>query len=43
MAVTNTIALLRDEDTDKIASTRIRLVTQGSADVAPLYCPRDRF
>ncbi|WP_267965006.1 hypothetical protein [Streptomyces fulvoviolaceus] len=43
MAVTNTIALLRDEDTDKIANTRIRLVTQGSADVAPLHCPQDRF
>lgn len=43
LAVTNTIALLRDEDTDKIANTRIRLVTKGNADEAPLYCPRNRF
>ena len=39
LAVTNAIALLRDEDTDKIANTRVRLVTEATADTAPLYCP----
>lgn len=41
LAVTNTIALLRGEDTDKIANTRVRLVTKATADTAPLYCPPD--
>ncbi|MFK4106635.1 sugar ABC transporter substrate-binding protein [Streptomyces sp. NPDC019531] len=41
LAVTNTIAMLRDEDTDKIANTRVRLVTKRTADTAPLYCPPD--
>ncbi|MFD8816478.1 sugar ABC transporter substrate-binding protein [Streptomyces sp. NPDC059627] len=41
LAVENTIALLRDEKTDKIAKARIRLVTKDDADIAPVYCPTD--
>ncbi|MFE6287307.1 sugar ABC transporter substrate-binding protein [Streptomyces sp. NPDC057877] len=39
LAVTNTIALLRDWRAEKIAKTPIRLLTEGNADTAPLYCP----
>ncbi|NNN32822.1 sugar ABC transporter substrate-binding protein [Streptomyces sp. S3(2020)] len=41
LAVDNTLALLRGEDVEggaKVATTRVRLVTKGSADTAPLYC-----
>ncbi|MER6676310.1 sugar ABC transporter substrate-binding protein [Streptomyces sp. NPDC000983] len=39
LAVTNTIALLRDWGADRIAQTPVRLVTADNADTAPLYCP----
>ncbi|NUO44569.1 MAG: sugar ABC transporter substrate-binding protein [Streptomyces sp.] len=42
LAVTNALALLRGEgDVDKVATTRVRLVTKGTADTAPLYCDPD--
>lgn len=43
LAVTNAIALLRDEKVDKIANTPVRLVTRGDAGTAPLYCPPDVY
>ncbi|MBC7273706.1 MAG: sugar ABC transporter substrate-binding protein [Streptomyces sp.] len=41
LAVTNTIALLRDWRAEKIAKTPIRLITKDNADTAPLYCPEE--
>ncbi|MET9385386.1 sugar ABC transporter substrate-binding protein [Streptomyces sp. NPDC002928] len=42
LAVTNAVALLRKEKrVDRIAQARLRLVTKGNADTAPLYCSSD--
>ncbi|MFD7709676.1 sugar ABC transporter substrate-binding protein [Streptomyces sp. NPDC059785] len=42
IAVKNSVALLREEKTEKIAHTPIRLITKDNTDTAPLYCPADK-
>lgn len=41
LAVTNALSLLRGDQTDKIAYVPNRLITEGTADTAAIYCPYD--
>ncbi|WP_314225277.1 sugar ABC transporter substrate-binding protein [Streptomyces zaehneri] len=41
LAVTSALSLLRGDQTDKIAYVPNRLITEGNADTAPIYCPYD--
>jgi len=43
LAVTNVLAMLREETTEKVTDARVRLVTKDNADTAPLYCPPDDY
>ncbi|MEV0742196.1 substrate-binding domain-containing protein [Streptomyces sp. NPDC050549] len=41
LAVTHTLALLRNEEENKISRVGARLITKANADTAPLYCDTD--